>query len=257
MILMMVLTFALESEARKKRRGSRKIARVSKPVAPKYPAKENNPNFLNSCSETIPTVYNPDINNKMEGGSKNRMNTYINSVDDAATNGLPVTVAMDMKGEFGDKCNYSEVHKENGEDVRVTKRCLMLVHLPGLDENFPQYAEKFQKLPKDSFLALVEDTGSAFFGKGTGKMDIPFRKKGWELESPFLDPATQKPVDATLEVLQSEITNGNEIREIPVNDKSLESISDKKPACLTNFASRESGGRTVQIRSGASTTGVN
>jgi hypothetical protein len=122
---------------------------------------------MNSCTKSKPTVYNPSINNSMEGGNKNRFGEPINSVEDAIKNGRPVTVAMDYQGNFGKQCNSGRGKSGN--------RCLMLVSLNGFDKTFPGYARKFPNLPVNSFLAMVEDTGGAFKGKGTGKIDIASR----------------------------------------------------------------------------------
>jgi len=135
---------------------------------------------MNTCTEkSVPTVYNPNLNNKMEGGKRNRHGDLITSIEDAAKTGRPVTVAMDIYGDFGKKCNWKS---SNGTKRRS---CLLLVHLPGLDEIYPEYKKKFPNLPEDSFLAIVEDTGGAFYHKGTGKMDIPFRTKNLHQANPF------------------------------------------------------------------------
>lgn len=216
MALFLVLSFTFESEARKKK--SRKVSKkssVSKSASSKYPAKPHNPNFLKTCSTSYATVYDPSNEGKMEGGKKTRMSgpegtsTYeeVNSVEAAAKNGKPVTVAMDLQGEFGARCN----NKNN--DGTETTRCLMLVTLPGLDKKYPDYGKKFKNLPQDSFIALVEDTGGAFKGKGTGKIDIPFTTKGWAGSSPFNDPKTGALAEAKFEILKSDIRTPKEYRE--------------------------------------------
>lgn len=115
----------------------------------------------------------------MEGGKRNRHGENVIAIEDAAKTGQPVTVAMDIRGEFGKQCNW----KNNNGTQR--KSCLLLVHLPGLDKTYPAYKNKFPNLPQDSFIAIVEDTGGAFYNKGTGKMDIPFKDKKLYKASPF------------------------------------------------------------------------
>lgn len=156
MTSIIVLFFiSLDADAKRKKRKDRY-----------YPSKPHNANFLTSCSNSLPTVYNPKISNKMQGGKHTRFNSKanpetVNTIQQAAINGRPVTVAMDYLGKFGQSCNS------------LDRRCIVLVNVPGLDRAIPQYAAKFPNLPKDSFLAIVEDTGGAFYGKGTGKIDIP------------------------------------------------------------------------------------
>lgn len=162
-------SFAASAHSRpyfkKVKKGSAKKKRV-------YPSLPHNPFFQSTCVSTLPTVYNPSRNNTMQGGKKNRFTEYVRSVEDAIRSGNPVTVAMDHEGPFGSECsNYD-------------RRCLLLVHLPGLNDAFPEYRQAFPLLPKDSILAIVEDTGGAFEGKGTGKLDLPFRN-GFYVESPF------------------------------------------------------------------------
>jgi hypothetical protein len=129
---------------------------------------------------------------------------------------------MDRFGEFGAKCN-SKDKKGN------SKRCLLLVHLPGLDAQFPAYGKKFPNLPKDSFIALVEDSGGAFSYKGTGKMDIPFSKGKLYRANPF--------GKLNFEVLKSGITNGKEMRkESLVNFSPF--INERSPKCSWNASRR-------------------
>lgn len=137
------------------------------------PAYANQP----GCYRSKPTFYNPSINNKMEGGAHTRFSgrykkEYVNSVEDAINNGRPVTVAMDYKGEWGQRCNRRE------------KRCTLLVTASGFDKAFPQYRKKFPNLPDNTFLAIVEDTGGAFYGKGTKKIDIATRNNKYYRSAP-------------------------------------------------------------------------
>lgn len=138
-----------------------------------YPSMPHNTQFKTTCTTSLPSVYNPNISNSMEGGPLNRFGETINSVEDAARNGRPVTVAMDFHGEFGLKCN------------KKSARCLLLVQVPGFDRTYPKYARRFPHLPSNSFLAVVEDTGGAFVNKGTGKIDIPFRTGGLHVSNSF------------------------------------------------------------------------
>lgn len=156
-----------------------------------YPSMPHNEKFMSTCTKTLPTVYNPGISNSMQGGKLTRFSGVVqervNSIEDAAKNGRPVTVAMDYLGGFGAKCNRRE------------RRCLLLVHVPGLDKVMPAYSKRFPNLPKNSFLAIVEDTGGAFYNKGTGKLDIPMRNgfhRGNSLKS------------ASFEVLDQVATSG-------------------------------------------------
>lgn len=135
-----------------------------------YPSMPHNENFMSTCSESRSSVYNPDDHGSTEGGSRTRFGEKINSLEDAAKNGRPVSVSMDDEGAFGKKCN------------RSASRCLLLVRVPGIDRRFPAYARRFPNLPKDTILAVVEDRGDAFAGKGTGKIDIPIRSRKLALE---------------------------------------------------------------------------
>lgn len=193
--LSLLVTFIQDAEAARKKKRRSIGAQQSKS---KYPSKAPNPNFLNSCSQSLPTVYNPSKNSRMEGGANNRMGEKVISVEEAAKTGKPVTVAMDRFGDFGSKCNWKS------SDGSSTRRCLLLVHVPGLDQNYPAYGKKFPNLPVDSLLAIVEDTGGAFSYKGTGKIDIPFSKNNFHKANPFKA--------ANFEVLQSGMTNGKEVR---------------------------------------------
>lgn len=230
MALMLLVTFASESaeaRRRKKSRGSSK--KVSRSY---YPSKKDNRDFLNSCSSSVPTVYNPNIGGSMEGGGKNRLGEKINSIEDAAKNGRPVTVAMDRFGAFGAQCNNKS---RNGS----SKRCLLLVQLPGLDKQYPAYGKKFPNLPADSFIAMVEDTGGAFSYKGTGKMDVPFRSGGLYRASPFRD--------LKFEILQAGVTNGGEVRKRDMTHLSP-FINDRSPKCSWD-ASRRTKNAPVVVNS--------
>lgn len=112
------------------------------------------------CHRTKSTFYNPKDGSSMEGGSKNRFEERVLSVQDAIRTGNPVTVAMDSQGDFGKQCNQR------------AKRCTVLVCNPGFDDVFPQYRRKFTNVPPNCFLGIVEDTGGAFRGRGTSKLDI-------------------------------------------------------------------------------------
>jgi len=146
--LFATMLFAGSAEARRKRY---------------YPSEPHNPNFMSSCTPTHSSVYNPNDGGSLEGGGQTRFGESINSIEDAARNGRPVSVSMDETGTFGRNCN------------RSSSRCLLLVHVPEIDKKFPAYARKFPNLPKDTILAIVEDRGDAFVGKGTGKLDIAIR----------------------------------------------------------------------------------
>lgn len=135
-----------------------------------YPSEPHNENFMSTCTSTHSSVYNPNDNGRLEGGGSTRFGESINSIEDAARNGRPVSVSMDDTGTFGRKCN------------RSSSRCLLLVHVPEIDKKFPAYSRKFPNLPKDTILAIVEDRGDAFEGKGTGKLDIAIRSSRLALE---------------------------------------------------------------------------
>lgn len=175
-------TSAKSTKRTSSRRGSssRKKSSSTSQGGGRYPSATHNKEFMSTCTDkSVPTIYNPNIEGRMEGGKRNRHGEKITSIEDAAKTGRPVTVAMDIRGEFGQKCNWKN---STGTQRRS---CLLLVHLPGLDEVYPEYKKKFPNLPKDSFLAIVEDTGGAFYHKGTGKMDIPFRTNKLYRSSPF------------------------------------------------------------------------
>lgn len=109
------------------------------------------------------TFYDPNQNNALEGGGNNRYSERINSIEDAIQNGRPVSIAADVYGKFGKACN------------RSSSRCLILVTAEGFDRLYPQYRQRFPNLPANSFIGIIEDTGSAFFGKGTKRLDLAAR----------------------------------------------------------------------------------
>ncbi len=111
------------------------------------------------------TFYNPDSHTAMEGGPRNRYSEPINSIEDAIKNGRPVTVAADIYGAFGNACNQRD------------NRCLLLIHAAGFDMAFPSYRKKFPNLPRNSFIALVEDTGSDFFHTAGKRFDVAVRSR--------------------------------------------------------------------------------
>lgn len=128
------------------------------------------------------TFYDPDVNNAMEGGPcTNRGNIvkkkgkalgctggeYLNSVEDSIQNKRPVSVAADDKGAFGASCN----------SVRGDKRCTILIYLQGFDRLYPNYHKSFPHLPKDTFIALVEDTGGDFHYTKGHRFDIAVRSR--------------------------------------------------------------------------------
>ncbi len=125
-----------------------------------------------NTNQTKLTFYNSDPSSyksaaeaSMEGGSKTRFGELLNSVEQAVKNGRPVSLAMDYTGAFGKKCNQKE------------RRCTLLIHAPGFDNEYPTYAKRFPNLPKDTFIGIVEDTGGAFKGKGTSKIDLAVRNR--------------------------------------------------------------------------------
>lgn len=118
------------------------------------------PAVAGACYRTHVSYYNPLDNSAMEGGSENRYTERIQSIQSAIRTGNPVTVAMDIHGEWGKQCN------------RADKRCTLLVCNKGFDRAFPKYRERFPAVPDNCFLAIVEDTGGRFYHKGTKKLDI-------------------------------------------------------------------------------------
>lgn len=118
-----------------------------------------------------PTFYVP-ISQGIEGGPRNRHGEMIQTVETAAKRGTPVTVAADHIGDFGRRCN------SNSPD----RRCLLLVHASGFDGIFPAYRKKFKNLPKDSFVALIEDSGSPKY----------FHNRPQDAEGKHLDIATDR-----------------------------------------------------------------
>ncbi len=236
LIILITVSTEVEAKRRTKRGKANKVSQ--RQSANRYPSKAHNRDFLNSCTNSLPTIYNPSIGGSMEGGSSNRMGEKVNSMEQAAKNGRPVTVAMDRFGEFGAVCN-------NKDRRGNSKRCLMLVHLPGLDSMFPAYGKKFPNLPADSFIALVEDTGGAFSNKGTGKIDIPFSKGKFYRNNPF--------GKVNFEILQSGITNGKDYRKKDFSHL-LPFLNDRSPKCSWD-ASRRTKSQPPTL--GVASNGVN
>lgn len=112
-----------------------------------------------------PTSYRSQEEADMEGGSKTRYGEPLNSVEQAIHNGRPVSLAADIYGSFGKRCN-----KRNS-------RCTLLVYSRGFDKRYPNYKTKFPGLPADTFVGIVEDTGGAFYHKGTAKIDLAVRNR--------------------------------------------------------------------------------
>jgi hypothetical protein len=146
--------------------------RIPLPVA--RPVRQAGPSLTSVASirKSKFTVYNPSINNSMEGGGRNRNGEKINSVEDAVINGRPVTLAADYTGSFGKTCNQRD------------HRCTILVLAPGFDSMFPAYRRKFPNLPRNSFIGIVEDTGSAFIGSNGNHFDIAVRNRALTVTNP-------------------------------------------------------------------------
>ncbi len=123
---------------------------------------------------THATFYNPG-GGGIEGGKSTSRSELAQNFRHAVSHGLPVTVAMD---QVTSKANSAEINFVDrcGNKFRET-RCLLLVHVRGLWNTLKSYGvdmeKKFHhKLPKDFFLALTEDTGPNFYGKGRSRIDI-------------------------------------------------------------------------------------
>lgn len=123
------------------------------------------------------TWYNPSINDSMEGGKSTRYGggETVNAIEDAIKNGRPVTIAADYENAFGETCNQRD------------RRCTVLIRLKGFNIAYPSYRKKFPYLPRNTFIAIVEDTGSAFVGSNGAKFDIASRsKKLYKASTPSL-----------------------------------------------------------------------
>jgi hypothetical protein len=118
---------------------------------------------VSAVSSARVTFYDPSMDTKMEGGDKDLYGDVVNSIEDSSSNGRPVTLAADRAGAFGNECN------------RVNQRCLILFHVVGFDQAFPSYHKHFPHLPKDTFLGLVEDTGSDFTHTNGSRFDLASR----------------------------------------------------------------------------------
>jgi hypothetical protein len=125
-----------------------------------YPVHSRELRHLSAPRMSRVTFYNPSVNNSMEGGRKNRHGETVNSIEDAAKNGRPVTIAADYLNTFGELCNQKY------------KRCTLLIKMAGFDIAYPSYRKKFRYLPKNTFIAIVEDTGGAFVNTNGKRFDI-------------------------------------------------------------------------------------
>lgn len=108
------------------------------------------------------TFYNPSSKRAIEGGKHTRFSTdeKVHSIEMAIKTGRPVTVAADYLNSFGDACNQTD------------SRCTLLFKMAGFDAKFPGYRKKFKYLPKNTFIAIVEDTGGAFVGTNGSRFDL-------------------------------------------------------------------------------------
>lgn len=111
-----------------------------------------------------PTKYANEAEKRMEGGPKDRHNGYLNSVEESIQNSRPVSVAGDIHGEFGRRCNQSP-----------KKACLILLCYKNFDQVFPEYRARFPAVQKDCLIGVVVDTGGAFYGTNGNKIDVATR----------------------------------------------------------------------------------
>lgn len=178
------LSLTTEAAARAAAKDARAAQENTKPVfaaGEKIPLPQSRPKpdsgptlkLVDAVKRAKFTVYNPNVNDNMEGGPKNRYSEPINSIEDAAKNGRPVTLAADAYNRFGSACNQRQ------------RRCLILVLAPNFDSMFPEYRKKFTNLPRNSFLGIVEDTGDAFNGSNGTHFDIAVRNRHWTFGRPL------------------------------------------------------------------------
>ena len=127
-----------------------------------------------NCFRGMLTVYNPASDDEFEGGRLNRWSEPLIPVEASAgvaakkdsyyqnkpMLGMPISVSMDPWGEFGKRCNQRK------------KRCTLLAYVKGFDQAFPDYKKTFANLPKDSFVAIVDDDGGPLKGKGYSHVDM-------------------------------------------------------------------------------------
>lgn len=120
------------------------------------------------------TFYNPSSKHAIEGGKHTRFGTdeKVHSIEMAIKTGRPVTVAADYTKAFGNACNQTD------------SRCTLLFKMGGFDAKFPGYRKKFKYLPKNTFIAIVEDTGGAFIGTNGTRFDLSSLSKELEFAIP-------------------------------------------------------------------------
>lgn len=111
-----------------------------------------------------PTKYANAAEERMEGGPLDRHGGRLNSVEESIQNGRPVSVAGDIHGEFGRRCNQSP-----------KKACLILLCYKNFDQVFPEYRARFPGVQKDCLIGVVVDTGGAFYGTNGRKIDVATR----------------------------------------------------------------------------------
>lgn len=110
-----------------------------------------------------PSQYSSEAEEKLEGGSSDRFGGRAVPVEEQASSLRLVTLATDHTGEWGAAYN------------RRDKRGLFLVHFPGIWSKVPGLGQALRGiLPEDTILGVVSDTGGAFEGRGSEKVDVAF-----------------------------------------------------------------------------------
>lgn len=111
-----------------------------------------------------PSQYSGPKEARLEGGSKDRHGRQLNSVEESIHNGRPVSLAGDIYGEFGRRCNQSP-----------SKACLMLVCYENFDATYPEYRARFPGVQANCLIGAIVDTGGAFYGTNGQKIDVATR----------------------------------------------------------------------------------
>lgn len=110
-----------------------------------------------------PSQYGSKAEADLEGGSSDRFGGRAIPVEEQASSLRLVTLATDHTGEWGAAYN------------RPNKRGLFLVHFPGIWSKVPGLGQALRGiLPEDTILGVVSDTGGAFEGRGSEKVDVAF-----------------------------------------------------------------------------------
>ncbi len=123
---------------------------------------------------TEATFYKPGGGGK-EGGLKNSREESANTFREAIDNGWPIGVATDQI-DASQRTSKSTFVERCGNKLSEG-RCLILMHVPGLWDTLARQGldmvKRFgNKIPRDTVIAVSEDTGGAFHGKEQQKIDL-------------------------------------------------------------------------------------